>query len=325
MKISILKIIAAVSFASLGATAGAAYPDKPLRIIVPAPAGGAADALARMIGKEMSEKMGQPVVVENRAGAAAIVGMTALAKAPADGYTFGLTFAGAMSINPSLYNGLPYDAAKDYDPITLVAFSPLVIGVTPTLGPKNLPELIAMAKSQPGKLTFGSAGTGSTQHLSMELLKWTTGVDLMHVPYKGSAAALTDLIGGSVSVMSDNAITLLPMFQSGRLLPIAVGTSKRIGSLPNVPTVAEAGYPGYEAVGWYGLVAPAGTNKTILDRVNAIVREAMTKQEFVAALEKQGMEPQITSPAEFRAYIAREKAKWATVIKTANVPIQEIR
>lgn len=325
MKKSILKIITAVCFASLGATAGAAYPDKPLRIIVPAAAGGAADALARMVGKEMSEKMGQSVVVENRAGAAAIVGMTALANAPADGYTFGLTFAGAMSINPSLYKGLPYDTAKDYDPITLIAVSPLVIGVAPTLGPKSLPELIAMAKSQPGKLTFGSAGTGSTQHLSMELFKSTAGVDLMHVPYKGSAAALTDLIGGRVSLMSENAITLLPMFQSGRLVPIAVGTSKRIGSLPNVPTVAEAGYPGFEAVGWYGLVAPAGTDKTILDKVNAIVREAMAKEEFIAALQKQGMEPQATSPAEFRAYIEREKAKWGNVIKTAHVPKQELR
>lgn len=320
-----LKLIAAVSLAAFGAAAGAAYPDKPIRIIVPASAGGAADTLARMVGKEMSVKMGQPVVVENRAGAAAIVGMTALSNAPADGYTFGLTFAGAMSINPSLYKGLPYDTTKDYDPITTIAVSPLVIGVNPSLGPKSFQELVAMAKSNPGKLTFGSAGTGSTQHLSVELLKVTTGVDMMHVPYKGSPAALSDLVGGTISLMSDNAITMLPMFQAGRLVPLAVGTPKRIGSLPDVPTVAEAGYPGFEAVGWYGLVAPAGTDKAVVDRVNAIVREAMTKPDFVAALQKQGMEPRASSPAEFRAYIQREKEKWATVIKAANVPLQDIR
>lgn len=320
-----LKLIAAVSLAAFGAAAGAAYPDKPIRIIVPASAGGAADTLARMVGKEMSVKMGQPVVVENRAGAAAIVGMAALSNAPADGYTFGLTFAGAMSINPSLYKGLPYDTTKDYDPITTIAVSPLVIGVNPSLGPKSLQELVVMAKSNPGKLTFGSAGTGSTQHLSVELLKVTTGVDMMHIPYKGSPAALSDLVGGTISLMSDNAITMLPMFQAGRLVPLAVGTPKRISSLPDVPTVAEAGYPGFEAVGWYGLVAPSGTDKAVVDRVNAIVREAMTKPDFVAALQKQGMEPRASSPAEFRAYIQREKEKWATVIKAANVPLQDIR
>jgi tripartite-type tricarboxylate transporter receptor subunit TctC len=322
---STLKLIAAIALATAAATAGAAYPDKPIKIIVPASAGGAADTLARMVGKEISDKLGQPVVVDNRPGAAAIVGMTALAKAPADGYTFGLTFAGAMSINPSLYKGLPYDTTKDYDPISIVAVSPLVVGVNPSLGPKSLQDLVAMAKSRPGKLTFGSAGTGSTQHLSVELLKVTTGVDMMHVPYKGSPAALTDLVGGTISLMSDNAITMIPMFQTGRLVPLAVGTSKRISSLPDVPTIAESGYPGFEAVGWYGLVAPAGTDKAVVDSVNAIVRAAMAKPDFVAALRKQGMEPQANTPAEFRAYIQHEREKWAGVIKAAQIPAQDIR
>jgi tripartite-type tricarboxylate transporter receptor subunit TctC len=322
---STLKLIAAIALATAAATAGAAYPDKPIKIIVPASAGGAADTLARMVGKEISDKLGQPVVVDNRPGAAAIVGMTALAKAPADGYTFGLTFAGAMSINPSLYKGLPYDTTKDYDPISIVAVSPLVVGVNPSLGPKSLQDLVAMAKSRPGKLTFGSAGTGSTQHLSVELLKVTTGVDMMHVPYKGSPAALTDLVGGTISLMSDNAITMIPMFQTGRLVPLAVGTSKRISSLPDVPTIAESGYPGFEAVGWYGLVAPAGTDKAVVDSVNAIVRAAMAKPDFVAALRKQGMEPQANTPAEFRAYIQHEREKWGGVIKAAQIPAQDIR
>ncbi|PKO70704.1 MAG: hypothetical protein CVU22_00970 [Betaproteobacteria bacterium HGW-Betaproteobacteria-16] len=320
-----LNFIAAVSLAAIGATASAAYPEKPIKLIVPASAGGAADTLARMVGNEMSMKMGQPVVVENLPGAAAIMGMRALSNAPADGYTFGLTFAGAMSINPSLYNGLPYDTTKDYEPITMVAVSPLVIGVNPSLGIKSFQELVAMAKSNPGKLTFGSAGTGSTQHLSVELLKVTTGADMRHIPYKGSPAALADLVGGIISLMSDNAITMIPMFQAGRLVPLAVGTSKRIGSLPDVPTVAESGYPDFEAVGWYGLVAPAGTDKAVVDRVNAIVREAMAKPDFITALQKQGMEPRANSPQEFRAYIQREKEKWATVIKAANVPMQDIR
>ncbi|CAB3925441.1 hypothetical protein LMG26858_05739 [Achromobacter anxifer] len=317
----------ALSCAALAATTAwaAPYPDKPVRMIVPAAAGGAADTLARMIGRGLTEKFGQPVVIENKPGAAAIVGMSAIAKAPADGYTLGMTFSGAMSINPSLYQQLPYDPVKDFAPITIVAVSPLVIAVSPKLGPKSLGEFLALAKKDPGKLTFGSAGTGSTQHLSMELLKSTAGVDMLHVPYKGSSAALVDVQSGLISALSDNAITLVPLIQSGQLVPLAVETAQRIQSLPQVPTVAESGYPGFQAAGWYGLLAPAGTPQPIVAQLNATLREMVDKPEFTQWLRQQGMEPQTDTPEGFGRYIGQEKEKWAQVIKTAKVPVQEAR
>lgn len=317
----------ALSCAAMAATAAwaAPYPDKPIRMIVPAAAGGAADTLARMIGRGLTEKFGQPVVIENKPGAAAIVGMSAIAKAPADGYTLGMTFSGAMSINPSLYQQLPYDPVKDFAPITIVAVSPLVIAVSPKLGPKSLGEFLALAKKDPGKLTFGSAGTGSTQHLSMELLKSTAGVDMLHVPYKGSSAALVDVQSGLISAVSDNAITLVPLIQSGQLVPLAVETAQRIQSLPQVPTVAESGYPGFQAAGWYGLLAPAGTPQLIVAQLNAALREMVDKPDFTQWLRQQGMEPQTDTPEGFGRYISQEKDKWAQVIKTAKVPLQASR
>ncbi|WP_419341581.1 Bug family tripartite tricarboxylate transporter substrate binding protein [Achromobacter sp. PD1] len=316
-----------LSCGALSATVALAapYPDKPIRMIVPAAAGGAADTLARMIGRGLTEKFGQPVVIENKPGAAAIVGMTAIAKAPADGYTLGMTFSGAMSINPSLYQQLPYDPVEDFAPITIVAVSPLVIAVSPELGPKSLGEFLALAKKDPGKLTFGSAGTGSTQHLSMELLKSTAGVDMLHVPYKGSSAALVDVQSGLISAVSDNAITLVPLIQSGKLVPLAVETAQRIQSLPQVPTVAESGYPGFQAAGWYGLLAPAGTPQPIVAQLNAALREMVGKPDFTQWLRQQGMEPQTDTPEGFGRYIGQEKAKWAQVIKTAKVPLQKSR
>lgn len=317
----------ALSWAAMSATLvmAAPYPDKPIRMIVPAAAGGAADTLARMIGRGLTEKFGQPVVIENKPGAAAIVGMSAIAKSPADGYTLGMTFSGAMSINPSLYQQLPYDPVKDFAPITIVAVSPLVIAVSPKLGPKSLSEFLALAKKEPGKLTFGSAGTGSTQHLSMELLKSTAGVDMLHVPYKGSSAALVDVQSGLISAVSDNAITLVPLIQSGQLVPLAVETAKRIQSLPQVPTVAESGYPGFQAAGWYGLLAPAGTPQPIVAQLNAALREMVGKPDFTQWLQQQGMEPQTDTPDGFGRYIGQEKDKWAQVIKTAKVPQQASR
>jgi tripartite-type tricarboxylate transporter receptor subunit TctC len=317
----------ALSCAPRAATAAwaAPYPDKPIRMIVPAAAGGAADTLARMIGRGLTEKFGQPVVIENKPGAAAIVGMSAIAKAPADGYTLGMTFSGAMSINPSLYQQLPYDPVQDFAPITIVAVSPLVIAVSPKLGPKSLGEFLALAKKDPGKLTFGSAGTGSTQHLSMELLKSTAGVDMLHVPYKGSSAALVDVQSGLISAVSDNAITLVPLIQSGQLVPLAVETAQRIQSLPQVPTVAESGYPGFQAAGWYGLLAPAGTPQPIVAQLNAALREMVDKPDFTQWLRQQGMEPQTDTPEGFGRYISQEKDKWAQVIKTAKVPLQASR
>jgi len=325
MKKQLIALAAATLTLFSAAVPAAGYPERPIRLLVPAAAGGAADTLARMVGKGLSEKLGQPVVVENKPGAAAIVGMSALSRAEPDGYTIGMVFSGAMSINPSLYRNLPYDPAKDLEPIGIVAVSPLVIGVNPKLGPKTLAELLDMARRQPGKLTFGSTGTGSTQHLSMELLKSTTGVDMLHIPYKGSAAAIVDVQSGLVSAISDNAITLMPMFQSGQLVPLAVETSRRIQSLPKVPTVAESGYPSFQASGWYGMAAPAGTDPAILRKLNAEVNAIVQSDAGKAWLQQQGMEPQSDTPEGFRDYIAQEREKWAAVIKSANVPVQDTR
>jgi tripartite-type tricarboxylate transporter receptor subunit TctC len=322
-------ILAGLAFTAMllspALAAQAVYPEKPLYLLVPAAPGGAADTLARTIGQRFSSRFGQPVVIVNKPGAAAIIGMSAIANAPADGYTLGMTFSGAMSINPSLYKSLPYDPIKDFEPIAIVAVSPLVIAVNPKLGIKSLRELLAMAKKEPGKLTFGTAGTGSTQHLSMELLKATADVDMLHVPYKGSSAALVDVQSGLVSAISDNAITLIPLIRSGQLTPIAVETAQRISSLPDVPTVAESGYPGYEAAGWYGLIAPAGTPKPVVAKLNAAMADILRDPEFTKRLRQQGMEPKMDSADGFRSYILQEKDKWARVIKAAQIPVQETR
>ncbi|WP_454688130.1 Bug family tripartite tricarboxylate transporter substrate binding protein [Achromobacter aloeverae] len=326
------KILTGLAFAALAAAATvasggamAAYPDKPIRLIVPALAGGAADTLARMIGKRLTEKFGPTVIVENKPGAAAIIGMTDIAKAKPDGYTLGMTFSGAMSINPSLYESLSYDPIKDYSPIAIVAVSPLIITASPKLGVKTLRGLLDLARKEPGKLTFASTGTGSTQHLSMELFKSTVGVDMLHVPYKGSAAAVIDVQSGLVSTLSDNAITVIPFIQSGQLVPLAVETPQRIPALPDVPTVAELGYPGYQAVGWYGLLAPAGTPEPIVAKLNGAINEMLEDPAFTKWLAQQGMEPQRDTPEGFRRYVAQEKDKWARVIKTAGVPRQSMR
>ncbi|WP_233236163.1 tripartite tricarboxylate transporter substrate binding protein [Bordetella sp. LUAb4] len=320
-----LAAMTATAVATAAGSAAAAYPEKPIRLIVPASAGGAADTLARMIAKRLNEKFRQAVVVENKPGAAAIIGMTDIAKAQPDGYTLGMTFSGAMSINPSLYESLSYDPLKDYSPIAMVAVSPLIITASPKLGVKTLGALLDMARKEPGKLTFASTGTGSTQHLSMELFKSTAGVDMMHVPYKGSAAAIIDVQSGLVSTLSDNAITLIPFIQSGQLVPLAVETAQRIPALPNVPTVAELGHPGYQAVGWYGLIAPAGTPEPIVTKLNGAINEMLDDPAFTKWLGQQGMEPQRDTSDGFRRYIAQEKDKWAHVIKTANVPRQSVR
>lgn len=307
------------------AVAASNYPDKPVRMIVPGAPGGAADTLARALARGLSNACGQPVVVENRVGAAGIVGMVAIAKAPADGYTLGFTFSGAMSINPSLYKSLPYDVDKDFEPIGVAAVSPLVIAVSSKLGINTVGALVERAKREPGKLTFGSTGVGSTQQLSMELLRSQAGMNMLHVPYKGSAAALTDLISGQISVHADNALSVIPFAQSGQLKALAVGTTKRIGSLPNVPTVAESGYPDYQAAGWYGLIAPAGTPKAVISKLSTTMTQYLKQPETAKWLERQGMVPQLTTPAEFRTFLAGEREKWAKVILDANVPVQDLR
>ena len=320
---TLMAVVAAMALVPPGHAS--TYPDKPIRLVLPAATGGAADTLSRLIARSLSERFGQPVVVENKPGGAAILGMTTLANSPADGYTIGVSFAGAMSVNPSMYRNLPYDPVKSFDPVAILAVSPLVLAVNPKLGPKNLKDLLDMARKDPGKLTFASTGTGSTQHLSMELLKSTTGIDLLHVPYKGSAAAVMDVQSGLVSMMSENAITVVPHIQAGTLIAVAVGTAERIKPLPDVPTIAESGYPGYSAAGWYGVIVPKGVDPAIIRTLNAAVSEIIAKPEVQATLRLQGMEPMIDTPEGFGRFILQERDKWAKVIKGANVPVQDLR
>jgi len=321
-----LLIRCVVAMLVLHSPAWAAWPEKPLRIIVPTTAGGAADTLARMVASRLSDKFGQPVVVENRPGGSTSIGMRALAQTAPDGYTLGMTFAGSMSINPVLYRSLSYDPVREFAPVAIVAVSPLVITVSPKLGVQDLHAFLARARQEPGKLSFGSSSTGSTQHLSMELLKATAQVDMLHVPYKGSAGAIIDLQAGLISSVSENAITVIPHIQGGRLQALAVGTKQRLDSLPDVPTIAEVlGLPDYEAVGWYGLVAPAGVPAAIIDTLNAALADILGEPSFIQWLQGQGMQSRIDSAAGFGAYIAAERRKWARVIATAGVELLEMR
>ena len=313
---TIVKTILAASALALAANAFAAYPDKPIKLIVPYTPGGVTDALARVMAKSLSERVGQQVFVDNRGGGGANIGADAVAKSPADGYTLLMGSAATHAINSSLYKSLPYDHIKDFAPITLIAQVPNILVVNPSVPVKSVKELIAYAKARPGELNFGSSGAGGTIHLSGELFKSMAGVNMVHVPYKGSAPAVTDLLGGQVQVMFDSSV--VPHIKSGKLRPLAVTSGKRSSALPDVPTMAEAGLPGYEATAWFGILAPAGTPQPIIDKLNvelvAILREPATQ----AWMSQQGFEAVGGTPKQFVTYIKEETAKWAKVVKESG-------
>jgi len=300
----------------------AAYPERPITLIVPAAAGGAADTLSRIVGNTLSKELGQPVVVQNKPGAAAAIGMTELARAKNDGYTLGMVFAGAMAVNPNLYKSLRYNPEKDFDPISLVAISPLIITVNTELGIKTIQDLVAYSKKNPEKITFGSAGVGSTQHLCMELFKVTADANMMHVPYTGTAPATMDLLSGVIPVMCDNVISISPQFKTGKIAPLAVTTAERLSAFKDVPTVAESGYPGFQASGWYGMVAPAGTDPAIVERISKIVNQMIRSESIQKELIGQGMVPKSNTPQEFRSYIKEDRQKWGEVVKRAGIEPQ---
>ncbi|MCU7370073.1 tripartite tricarboxylate transporter substrate binding protein [Paucibacter sp. O1-1] len=324
MRNKILSLIGAC-LALLGSANAAEWPDKPIKIIVPAAPGGAADTLARLIGKEISDKLGQPVVIDNRAGAAAIVGTQALARSPNDGYTIGMVFTGAMAINPAMYKPLPYDPVKDFDPIAMISASPLVLVASQKSDIKSLGDLVQKAKNEPGKYSYGSAGIGSTQRLSMELLKASYNIDMLHVPYKGSSPALIDLQAGLITTLSDNAITLIPLIQAGQVTPLAVESPRRLSSLPDVPTTTELGFPKFQASGWYGMVAPAGAPSIAIKKLHAVIDGFLRSPAFNQTLSQQGMEPQPGSVNDFKAFLAAERIKWASAVEAAKIPPQELR
>ena len=304
-----------------GAAAQSDYPSRPVRIIVPSPPSGGTDIVARVLAQHFSNAFRQQFFVENKPGAGNVIGIEAAARAAPDGYTL-LVSASTIALNSVLYQKVPYDPVRDFTPITLAATAPNILVVNPKLPINSVADLIAAAKAQPGKLTYGTPGIGTSPHLCMELLKSMAGVDLQHVPYKGTAAAVTDIIGGQIDVAFATALTAKPLIDAGRLRALAVSGPRRSDALPNVPPVAEAGVPGYEAMQWYGLLAPAGTPAAVIQRVHAQAMVALRSPEMKARLAADGAEPLGTTPAEFGAYIKRELDKWARVRDAAHIERQ---
>lgn len=314
-------LLAAI-FAVVTLTANAqTYPNKPIKMVVPFPAGGTTDILARLVGQELSKAWGQQVIIENRGGAGGNIGSDLVAKSEPDGYTLLMGTVGTHGINVSLYKKMPYDAVKDFQPITQVAAVPNLLAVHPSVPVKSVKELIAYAKKNPNKLSFASSGNGTSIHLSGELFKTMTDVQMTHVPYKGSAPAVTDLLGGQVHLMFDNMPSVLPHVKTGKLRGLAVTTAKRSPAAPNLPTVAEAGVPGYEASSWFGVLAPAGVPKDIVTKLNKEIVRILNAPEMKKKLSEQGAEPVGNTPEEFAAHIKAEIAKWAKVVKASGAQI----
>jgi tripartite-type tricarboxylate transporter receptor subunit TctC len=294
------------------------YPTKPIRLIVPFPAGGPNDIIARVVGQRMSELFKQTVVVDNRGGQGGVLGTDAVAKAAPDGYTIAISSAGALAISPSMEK-VAYDTLQDLAPVTLVATVPEMLVVPPDVPAKDMTGLVALAKSKPGQLNFASSGPGSLPHLAGELLHLTAGIDIVHVPYRGAAPAVNDLIGQQVQMAFLDLPVLLPQVKAGSLRPIAVGSETRAPTAPDVPTLAEAGYPALRIENWYGMVAPKGTPDAIIATLNRVAREAMDDPTVKAKLADQGAALAGDSPEHFRSFIAAEIKRWAGVIKDAGV------
>lgn len=297
-------------------TAHAAYPDKPITLVVPYTPGGVTDALARSVAKSLSDRVKQPVIVENRAGGGANIGASVVAKANPDGYTLLMGSAATHAINASLYKKLDYDHLKDFAPITLVAEVPNILVVHPSVPVKTVRELITYAKARPGELNFGSSGAGGTIHLSGELFKSMAGVQMTHIPYKGSAPAVTDLLGGQTQLMFDSSV--VQYVKAGKLRALGVTSAKRSSVLPDVPTIAEAGLPGYEASAWFGILAPAGTPEPVITKLSVELNAVLHDPNVAKWMQTQGFEVAGGSPADFTAHIKKETVKWARVVKDSG-------
>jgi tripartite-type tricarboxylate transporter receptor subunit TctC len=298
------------------------YPSRPIRLIVPFPPGGSTDILARVLGEKLAQGLAQPVVIDNRPGAGGSIGAEAVARAAPDGYTLMMGHLGTLAVNPAIYKNLPYDPVKSFAPVSLMAIVPSVLVVNPSLPVASAAELVAYAKAHPGKLAYGSAGNGSTSHLTTEYFKLITGTDILHVPYKGVGPMLTDLVSGQLSMGLNGAPAVMAHVNAGRLRALAVTSLKRLEALPQVPTLDEAGVRGFDASGWYGLVAPAGTPQAIVARLNAEIGRAMQTPELRSRLDSDGAMPAPGTPEEFAAFIRAEIARWDAVLKRAGVQQQ---
>ena len=299
------------------------FPNKPLKLITLTTAGGTLDILARMIADDIGRQWGQQMIVENRVGAGGNIGAEATARSAPDGYTIGMVTVSSHGINPTLYGDLMrYDAVKDFAPIILAAETKNVVVVHPSLPVKNVPELIAYAKANPDKLSFGSAGTGTTQHLAGEMVKIMTGVKMQHVPYRGAAAAVPDLLTGQTQLMFVTIPDVISHIQAGSLRPIGITSKERSRSLPDVVPMAEQGWPDFDVRGWFGVVAPAGTPKAIVDKYNATIKAMLARDDTQAKLLTMGLDSLTSTPEEFAAFIKSEVAKWAPVVKASGAKVE---
>jgi tripartite-type tricarboxylate transporter receptor subunit TctC len=315
----VLAVAAAALLPALGVAQS--YPDRPIRVIVPVPAGGTPDVVARMVQPGLSSLLGQQLVIDNRGGAGGLIGADLAAKAVPDGYTLFFSSPGSLTILPHLQKQVAYDTLRDFAPISLVSIGPFLLITHPSLPVKTVKELLALAKSEPGKLNYASAGNGAANHLAMELFKSMAGVNITHVPYKGAPQAVTDLIGGSVNLMFNSIPPVLQHIKSGRLKLLGVSSAKRSPQLPDVPTVSEAGVPGYESITWFGLLAPAKTPKPIVARLNEALVKVVRAPEMKSQLELQGYDPVGSSAAEFSAFIRSESEKYAKVVKVSGAKV----
>lgn len=313
------------AFAILAACAGSAqaqgWPNRPIRMVVPYTPGGYTDLMARLVSEKMSAALGQPIVIENKPGANAVIGTDSVVKAAPDGYTFGTVIA-AHAVNATLNPKLPYDTMKDMTYVSLMSVAPLILIATPSLPAKNMKEFIALAKAKPGSLNFASSGIGSAAHLTMEMLKSREGINLQHIPYKGTSGALQDTVGGQINVMFDIIGPLMAQVKSGNARALAVAAKERIPAAGDTPTMAEAGVPDFVSGTWAGIIAPTGTPKEIVDRVSAEAKKALADPDLKKKLEDQGIVAMGTSPDEFRAFVTEEIARWKKVITDAGVKLE---
>jgi tripartite-type tricarboxylate transporter receptor subunit TctC len=316
----LILMVALLALPKAASAQSAAYPNKPIRMVVPFAAGGPTDIFARAVGREIATTLGQPVVIDNRPGAGGNLGADIVAKAPPDGYTIVMGATGAFSVNTTLDPKLPYDVLRDFAPISLVTIVPFVLVVHPGVPVKTVDDLIKLAKSKPGALSFGSAGTGTSMHMASEMFKTMTGSDIVHVPYKGAAPAVSDLVAGHVQLIFSDMVSALPHVRTGKLRAVAV--TQRSPLYPDVPTFAEAGLAGYDANAWYALFAPAGTPKDIVTKLSAATAKALQSQELRDRLAGEGAQAVGSTPEELDRFVRNEIVKWAKVVKASGTKIE---
>ena len=311
-------LFAALAVVLSGSALAQSYPSKPVRVVVPFPPGGGTDIVARTVTPKMAEILGQPLIIDNRAGAGGNIGTEAVAKSPADGYTL-LVASASTAINTTLIPNLPWDLSRDFAPVVLMVVNNHLLAAHPSLPANNVQELLVLARAKPGYITYASYGPGSSAHLTAELFKLMAGVDLLHVPYKGAAPAVNDLLGGQVHIMFADVAALLPHIKSGKLKALGIASAKRFEGLPEVPTIAESGVPGFEAGGFLGLVAPAGTPPAVVNALNAAAQKSLAMPDVRERLIALASPPVGGTPEQFGQHIKREMDKWARVIRAANI------